>query len=361
MIKFLHAADLHLDSPFHGLSPEKAAQRRQEQRQMLTDLADLICSEKCDLVLLAGDLFDSENAFPETVEALCRALGSMDARVFISPGNHDHLCGGSPYFTANWPKNVHIFKENTISSVVIPELGCTVYGAGFGGSHCPKLLEGFRAEDDSTVNFMVLHGDAETAQSPYNPMTEAEISQSGLDYLALGHIHAKKLPKKAGKTLYGWPGCPMGRGFDELGEKGVFLGTADDDGVTASFFPLPGRRYEILEVAVGDDAASAIREALSPNTEQDIYRIRLVGSAEEVDLRALRAEFEHRFYALQLRDETVAKRDIWLSAGEDTLKGQFLEILQKQAESAAGEEKAMLLMAARLGLAAMEGREEDAV
>ena len=99
MVKFLHTADLHLDSAFHGLTPDRAARRRQEQRQMLTDMAELANSHSCDLWLLSGDLFDSDCAFPETLETLRLALESFRGQVFIAPGNHDCLLNGSPYLS----------------------------------------------------------------------------------------------------------------------------------------------------------------------------------------------------------------------------------------------------------------------
>lgn len=358
MIKFLHAADLHLDSPFHGLAPAEAAKRRQEQRQLLTDLAELANRQSCDLVLLSGDLFDSDNAYPETVQALCRALETMNAQVFIAPGNHDCLYGGSPYFSAKFPENVHIFKKETIESITIPSLGCTVYGAGFQASNASSLLEGFRVADEGTLNLMVLHGDAETPQSSYNPITKAQIEASGLDYLALGHIHLRAEPRKMGKTTYAWPGCPMGRGFDELGAKGVYVGELSETECKLTFHPLATRRYEILEVAAGSNPLAAIEAALPPDTEDHIYRIRLTGESDPIDLRALQTALESRFYTLHLRNETTEKVDIWQEAGEDTLKGQFLSLLQEQLKTASDEEKAVIMMAARLGLDAMEGREE---
>ena len=66
---------------------------------------------------------------------------------------------------------------------------------------------------------MALHGDALNAGSPYNAVTREQIAASGLCYLALGHIHEKSGLQRAGETFYAWPGCPMGRGFDELGQK----------------------------------------------------------------------------------------------------------------------------------------------
>ena len=128
MIKFLHAADLHLDAPFSALSPEQAAARRQEQRALLTDLAEAANAQDCDVVLLAGDLFDSSSASEQTLLALRRALASIHAPVFISPGNHDCLLPGSAYLTESWPENVHIFKTDTIEAVELPEKDLRVYG-----------------------------------------------------------------------------------------------------------------------------------------------------------------------------------------------------------------------------------------
>ena len=95
-IRILHAADLHLDSPFEGLPAAKAAQRRQEQRELLKKMANTAEAEQVQLVLLSGDLLDSDSAYTETAEELVRALGSMSVPVIISPGNHDRPMQGSP-------------------------------------------------------------------------------------------------------------------------------------------------------------------------------------------------------------------------------------------------------------------------
>ena len=143
MIKFLHAADLHLDSPFSGLSPERAAQRRKEQRALLSELVELSNAHGCELMLLAGDLFDSDNAYPDTLEALARAFAGCSAQIVIAPGNHDCAADGSAYKTERWPENVHIFTEAQIRAIAFPELGCRVYGAAFTAPEARDLLAGF--------------------------------------------------------------------------------------------------------------------------------------------------------------------------------------------------------------------------
>ena len=146
----------------------------------------------------------------------------------------------------------------------------------------------------------------------------------------------------------------MGRGFDETGEKGVILGKIDEKSCEISFFPLLSRRYEVLYVPADKDPLTYLPE----NAKNDICRIIFTGESEPLDLQALHASLAPHFYTLQLRDETTPKLDIWQSAGDDTLKGEFLSILQEKLASANEEERAVLELAARLGVAAMEGREE---
>lgn len=358
MIKFLHAADLHLDSPFRALSPEQAAQRRQEQRGLLTELVELCNRRSCDLLLLSGDLFDSAGVWQDTLDALLRAFRACHAQIFIAPGNHDFYAPGSPYRAAAWPDHVHIFSKGTPEPVFLPELNAAIWGAAFTGPSSPALLEGFRVRDPNVCNLMVLHGDAENAGSPYNPVTIEQIASSGLSYLALGHIHAAGGARRAGSTAYAWPGCPMGRGFDETGGKGAYFGTLGQDGCALEFCPLPGRKYEILTVQAGADPRSSVEAALPADTQSDIYRIVLTGEADEPDVRALYEALAPRFWSLDIRDETTPRRDLWAGAGEDTLKGLFLQKLRQAMRSAPDERNAPLCeLAARLGLSCMEGRE----
>lgn len=131
MLKVLHGADFHLDSPFSGLKPDAAARRRGEQRELLARLTDLAREREADLVLLSGDLLDGDLVFRETVQVLARALGEIPCPVFLAPGNHDWYGPQSPYAALEWPGNVHLFTGPELGAVRLPELGCTVWGAAF--------------------------------------------------------------------------------------------------------------------------------------------------------------------------------------------------------------------------------------
>ena len=263
-VKIVHAADFHLDSAFGALTLEQAKLRRREGRELLERLSNYVNQNNVDIVLLAGDLFDGETTYRETVEALRDALASMSARVFIAPGNHDYYSAKSLYATLAWPENVHVFKTREIERVELPELSCAVYGAAFtSAAQETSLLDGFTAPDDGLTHLMVLHGDLNAAEARYCPLTKEQIAVSKLDYLALGHTHLHDGFHKFGSTVCAYAGCPEGRGFDELGEKGFLSGTVDGNMVDINFVSFAKRRYEILTVDVTDrnpaDALSAPR------------------------------------------------------------------------------------------------------
>nr|WP_326184941.1 metallophosphoesterase [uncultured Oscillibacter sp.] len=363
MLKFIHAADFHLDSAFGALSARQAAARRRESRELAFRLANYVNSRGIDLVLLAGDLFDSGSAFRETGEQLGSALGQMQAKVMIAPGNHDWMGPGSPWLTVDWPENVHIFRENRLTEVELPDWNLTVHGAAFTApEQAAGFLTGFTAPADGRVHIGLLHGEVDPAEARYDPIRKEEIAASGFAYLALGHIHRRTEPLRFGKTLCAWPGCPEGRGFDELGEKGFYEGEIDGAGkVSLTFVPFARRRYEILEVDVtGRSPRAAVEAALPAGTAQDLYRVLLTGETGEggVDAAGLREALADRFYALEVRDHTRMAEDIWARAEEDSLRGLFLRELRTRWNAAkTEEERETVTRAARFGLAALDHRD----
>jgi DNA repair exonuclease SbcCD nuclease subunit len=361
MIKLVHAADFHLDSPFSALSAEQAAQRRAEQRQMLERLADFTNDFGAELLLLAGDLFDSALCYAESEECICRALGRVKARVFISPGNHDYYSPRSPWARMTLPENVHVFTSPAPQRVELPELGCAVWGAAFTGERIAPSLGGFRAS--GALDIMVMHGDTENAASPYGFISEEMIAASGLSYLALGHIHAASGLRRAGNTFYAYPGCPIGRGFDETGEKGVLAGEISAEGCRMDFVPLGARKYEIrsVDISAAEDASAveALLRAEISGGERDIWRLVLTGEHDgAVDVRALAEALEPSCCAVQIKDRTRPKTSLWSALDENTLKGVFLRRMKEIYDSAEGEAREKALLAARFGLAALENREE---
>ena len=373
-MKLLHASDFHLDSPLSGLPGEKSALRRRELREAPAWVARLARDEGVNLVLLPGDLFDGERVYPETVRALAGALEEMAAPVFIAPGNHDFFHEKSPYATAVWPDNVYIFTAPELQLVELPELNCVVHGCAFTAPHREDdPITDFTAPDDGKLHLLCVHGEVGLVGN-YAPIDPKSLERSGAAYAALGHVHAAN-SGKAGKTLWAYPGCPEGRGFDELGPKGalivsfgesVQMGITSPDGppmapidmgvqpVAAKFVPVCRRQYRIETVNI-DSFTASLPQGESP----DLVRVLLAGESRDTpDLAALTAQAAPHFFHVELRDQTTLPTELWARAEEDSLTGLFLREMRARLDSADEGERDKLLLAARFGLAALEGGED---
>lgn len=353
MPTILHAADLHLDSPFRSLPPREAQARRAAQRETLEALRDLALERRADLVLLAGDLFDSQEVYPETLEALTRTLGQMPCSVCIAPGNHDYYAPQSPYARPIWPDNVHIFTTQDVTARPFPELGVTVYGCAFVEPFRDSdPLAGFRAPEGDTLPIGLFHGEV-GRQGRYAPIAPESLGQSGLAYAALGHVHAPAFVQED-PTPWAYPGCTQGRGFDELGERGCCLVQLETDGALAwTFCPLPGPRYRELFAPLNADLAGALADY-----PDDYVRLTLTGEGEAPDLPAIQARLKGLCRTLELRDETTRPREVWARLEEDTLTGHFLREMAGRLDAANEADRPLLERALAYGLAALEGREE---
>ena len=344
MIKILHSADWHLDAPFQGRTADQQTALRKALLKVPGKLACLCREEGCDLCLLSGDLFDG-NYTEESYRVLYDALEEMAVPVFITPGNHDFVSFNSPWLRERWPENVHIFLKPQVESVSIPGLSCRVYGAGFTSMDCPALLEDFRAQQEEKYAIGIFHGDPVQRNSPYNPITRSQIAASGLNYLALGHVH-KGDAFRAGDTLCAWPGCPMGRGYDEQGVKGAYIVTLEET-AQCRFVSLDTPKFYDLEAHPQE-----LPNLLPAVGNEDFYRITLTGNCEAPDMDALKEEYK-RFPNLLFRDKTRRPEELWGTAGEDTFEGLYFALLKKKAE--AGEEEALL--AAKISRQILMGEE----
>jgi len=358
-IRFLHAADLHLDSAFESLSPEAADERRKGQRQLLFALAEIAEEHGVQAVLLCGDIFDGPEIERETERDFCRAFGSLPCHVLVAPGNHDPYTPHSFWETAHLPDNVYIFKNEEIECVELPGVRTRFWGAGFQNSFSRPLLQDFEAPEKrlGMPDVMLIHGDTGSGESAYNQISRDELLRCGMDYVALGHIHSLSPLKIAGGTAYAYPGCTEGRGFDETGEKGALLVTlSEENGVSAEFVPLPGVRYDIVTADIGAaEPLEAVLGALSGLPAGGACRILLKGECEELpDVNLIRKKLDGRFRELQIRDETTRKINLWEQAGLDTLSGVFIGKLAAMSGAAKSPaERELIELAAHYGLAAI--------
>lgn len=350
-MKILHSADWHLDSPIQGHTPEQQQLLRDALLRVPGRIATICRQEHCDMMLLSGDLFDGAYT-RDSYQAVYNALAEVAVPVMITPGNHDFVSMTSPWTRERWPENVTVFMEQTMTRVEAEN--CRVWGAGYTAMEAPALLKGFHAEEGEGYAIGILHGDPTQSKSPYCPVTSRQIRESGLDYLALGHIH-KGDALQAGKTLCAWPGSPMGRGYDEPGEKGVLIVELGDT-VSVRFAALDTPRFYDWEVEPEEDPAGAVGSLLPAVGNRDFYRITLVGPSEPVDLEALQKEFS-QFPNLVLRDRTVKPVDPWCAVGEDSFEGMYFSKLRQNLDTQDPEQQRITQLAARISRQLLDGRE----
>ncbi|MBQ8510237.1 MAG: DNA repair exonuclease [Clostridia bacterium] len=370
MIKFLHCADLHLDSPLTALDIKTAEVRRNELRGAFTSLTMTARMSKVDFLLIAGDLFDSAYATKETIALLCREFAALpDCKVIIAPGNHDPYTFQSYYRRTEFPDNVYIFDSPDLSCFDFPELNTTVYGYAFTSDtleDCP--LEAFRVENPDRINLLVAHGDLDAAVSKYAPIPSDTLSACGFDYAALGHIHTFSGLRTLDKGYCAYSGCLEGRGFDELGPKGAILGAADKtDGqlqLGAKFNRFSKRRYEIetLDItgaATNADVIDRIQAMIADKHYGDdtALRVRLTGSVVS-DLRIAPDFLASQFpgiFLLETVDATLPLYDCAHLQEDPTIRGAFYRSLAELLDSGDESEREKAALALRYGLAALSG------
>lgn len=365
-MKFLHCADLHLDSPFTLSTPEESRRRRTELRSDFSSLVLLAKSEGCRLFFISGDLFDDKTVTKDTCELLCREFSLFpECRFFISPGNHDPYCEKSPYSLMNLPGNVHVFTSEGIEYVDVPEQNVRVYGCAFtSDTKTTSPLAGFCVGNTSLINILVIHGDVGTPLSNYCPISDRDIALSGFDYVALGHIHKASGVKYAGKVPYAYPGCLEGRGFDETGYKGVLLGDVSKDGIDTKSVRISKRRYEIVscDVTGAADIASVaekIVNACSSFGEDTVLRLVLEGVTTPTfyaDCGAVRRLVPKPCH-IELKDKTLPLYNAEYLERDGTLVGEFYRRLEPKLVGDDPDEREAATLALKLGLQALYGRE----
>ena len=228
--RFLHTADLHLDSPLQSLAardPELRALIEGATRQVLSAIVDLCLDESVDALLIAGDLYDGQQRNPRTVAVLASEMRRLQAAgipVFIIKGNHD---AESPLTASlDLPDNVHVFSGRG-GSVALDDRA-EIHGVSFAKRHSPEsLLPKYRPPVAGRFNIGMLH--TSLSGSPrhdvYAPCSIDELKAFGYDYWALGHIHAREV--HASEPAIVMPGIPQGRHINESGARSVTLVTLE--------------------------------------------------------------------------------------------------------------------------------------
>ncbi len=371
MIKILHCADLHLDSPLSTLDFEKSELRHSDMRAAFTSLTLSAKMNKADFLLISGDFFDGAFASRDTLSLICREFAAIpDCKIIIAPGNHDPYTTSSYYRRAEFPDNVYIFDSAELSFFDFPEKNTTVYGWAFTEEHmetCP--LEGFSVENQGRINLLCAHGDLDSSDSKYCPIPSVLLADCGFDYAALGHVHTHGGVKQVGNCHIAYSGCLEGRGFDECGEKGAVLAVADKDVMlqfAAKFVRFCKRIYISETLDIGGarsnaDVADRLETFIAEKHfgEDTALRIRLTGDVLgdfKLSASYLSEQFS-RLFMLEVIDATMPLLDCEKLRFDPTLRGEFYRSLEPMLLSDDTETRDTAAMALRCGLAALLGEE----
>ena len=196
-LRMLHTADIHLDSDGYGNAAEQAAHRERE-RLIFRRIVDCALSERVDLLLIAGDLFDHNRVADETVEFARRELDRLRSPVVILPGNHDCLRSNAIYYRHDFTSgasHLHVIQRLDGESVDLPDLGALVWGRAM-EEHEPGFspLAGIPGRDGRRWCIAMGHGffyDERQRPDRSSPIFAEEIRDAGWDYFALGHHHSR--------------------------------------------------------------------------------------------------------------------------------------------------------------------------
>ena len=303
-VRYIHAADLHLDAILAGLSREAGPQPghldrllRQATLIAMERLFALCEKERPDFLVIAGDIYNQEDGSIRAQLMLrdaCERMAAFGVRVFLAHGNHDPL--PSRLHTLSWPSNVTVFGKDVESHAVLREGEPVAFVHGVSHENAKEgrnLARLFQRRDNSCFQLGVLHCTLEGSRAErYAPCSLDDLRASGLDAWALGHVHEQAVISEQNPFVL-YPGNTQGLHINERGERGCFLISALPSGegfsCSAEFKPLGPVIWQVREVDVDGmehlDALDALLhgalEELSagapPGCEVVLTRLRLAG------------------------------------------------------------------------------------
>jgi DNA repair exonuclease SbcCD nuclease subunit len=364
MPRILHCADIHFDSPLtSNLSTELAAIRGEELRETFSKIIEY--AKNVDMLLIAGDLFNSKFVSRETIAFLTSKFAQIpDTAVFIAAGNHDFLSPDCYYKTIDFGKNVYVFSEK-FEKVEIPRLQTAVFGVSQSQAHHTETLVQELDVSKNYANIMLLHGDVVGSGqlSEFHPISREFIENSGMNYVALGHVHAFSGINRAGLVAWSYSGIPEGRGFDELGDKGFIAGTVTNSGADLEFITCCKRRYHTIEVEIPIDILDneartnfLVEQALNVGSRDDFYKISVIGEVPPkypINVDIITNKLNSALYYAKISDDTIFEYDYDELSKEVGVRGLFVKNMRERIYNSSGEEQKIAELALKYGLEAM--------
>lgn len=323
--KFIHTADIHLDSPLKTLALRNEGLAElvgNASRTVFKRIVDLCLSENVQALIIAGDLYDGAQTSMKTARFLATELTRLaqaEIPAFVIRGNHDALSKITKELVL--PDSVKIFSGRAeVVETIWNSHPVAVHGISFRQPHAPdSLLPHFKPAVPGAFNLGLLHTSLGGAQGhdPYAPCTVADLQETGFDYWALGHIHQRA--EYPGATTIVMPGIPQGRDIGEAGSKSVSLVSVDDaGGLSVTERSLAVAQFERLPIACDGcddwgDLVTKLRGAITAarrdhTIEHLILRPILTGSSP----LAWRASRDVEFLLAEAQNAAESVGTLWI-------------------------------------------------
>lgn len=363
-MKIIHCADLHLDSKLQAnLGKEKAKIRKDELLSSFVRLTEYASREGVSAILLVGDLFDTKNISKLSRNTVVSAIErNPDIAFYYLRGNHDS--DGFLQSLEKFPDNLYLFDDAWTEYALGDSDKVRLFGLELTKENSGMLQNSF-SPDPSNINIVMLHGqESETNSKDKAEMINIRCYQNkGINYLALGHIHAYKREKLDGTGVYCYCGCLEGRGFDETGKHGFVLLDIDEKNLTVTDTFVPFATRETFEIPVditgldnSADIIDKVSEALGESgaKDRDLVKVVLVGNVSvecEKDLEFIKHNFENNYFFFKIYDRCNFKVDYENFLLDESLKGEFVRLVMNE-ESMTEEEKGKVI---RMGLSVIQG------
>lgn len=299
-VRFIHAADLHLDAPFGGVDAQDVRVRdalAASTYRALEALADACIEGDVDFLVISGDVYNEAERRVRSQLAFAKAAATLERAgiaIYVAHGNHDPSSGWSAGISM--PDNVHVFADDRVERLPFERDGeqvCALYGRGYRRSgETANFAREFRRDASDAVAVGVLHTNVggRPGYDNYAPCTLEDLRSGGMDYWALGHIHKPEILSESPYAVYA--GCPQGLDPTQSGARGCYMVTIDDGAVSTEFVPLASIEWHQAEVDVSgaqrlddirDAIAGAIDAALASSHAPVVVRLDLVGRSEAHD------------------------------------------------------------------------------
>jgi exonuclease SbcD len=366
MIKILHTSDVHLGREFPSLR-EKGPEYRRQLLNTFGQTIDLAVQHDVSLVLIAGDLFDSNAVLGAPVRAAVASFKRLEAagiRACILPGTHDRYSEDCIYRFIDLPSNVTVLTPQRLSQTYA-DLDLTVYGRAFDGKmDGTSALQGLSLSSASKLHVGMAHCSLRmdgAIEKETMLVDKTEISGSGFDYLALGHWHSFR-DCSQGVTKAFYCGSPEPIDMDQKGAGSVVLVTVHDRSmVDVERMRVGTKVFDEITINVElvksiEDIAHIISARADPSLILEVALEGIPNLDHEVDPHELEEELGRLFFCLRVTDRTNERLDDVPTEDypQDTVAGRFIRSMEARMTQCPANEKGIYAEALRLGFALIQ-------